>query len=215
MTRTRSFAATAVWTLAILCGSAGASRPLGVDHANIDAKGTGHVEAWVAREARKADVLHVAPAFSPWEVVELSALLSRNRTSSTSSAAALARFRITEPQTSGCNLLLALGHEHFSPGGNQPFTHTAATCNRRDFALHATLGAAKPSGRSSFGTWGIALEHDTGTFIAHVESFGQEHSKPTFQLGARRTVAKGWQVDGTLGRLDGLTIFSLGAKFLF
>ena len=113
------------------------------------------------------------------------------------------------------NFLVALGHRDLRPGGNQSQAYTAASCNRNDFALHANLGAAKPSGTSSVGTWGVALEHDTGTFVAHVESFGQERSKPTFQLGARREVAKGWQVDGTLGRFNGETIFSLGAKLGF
>lgn len=215
MHRTKTFAASALAALVLQSAPASAGRPLSVDDANVDDKGTGHVEAWVAREAGKIDVLNVAPAYSPWEVVELSGLLSRNRTQSINSVAVLARVRITEPRKSGCNFLVALGHQDFRPGGNQPFAYSAATCNGRDFALHANLGAAKPSGASSVGTWGVALEHDTGTFVAHVESFGQERSKPTFQLGARREVAKGWQVDGTLGRFSGETLFSLGAKFGF
>ena len=215
MHRTSALAASAITALTLASTSAFAGRPLSVDDANIDDKGTGHVEAWAARKPRKADVIYVAPAYSPWQVVELSGLLSRNRTNSISSVGALARVQVTEPKKSGCNFLVALGHQHFSPGGNLPFAYTAATCNGRDFTLHGNLGAAKPSNASSFGTWGIALEHDTGTFTAHIESFGQEDSKPTFQVGARREVAKGWQVDGTLGRFDGETIFSLGVKFSF
>ena len=215
MHRITPLAASAVTALAFASTCAFAGRPLSVDDANIDDKGTGHIEAWVAREPGKDDVIYVAPAYSPWQVVELSGLLSRNRTDSISSVGVLARVQVTEPQKSGCNFLVALGHQHFSPGGNLPFAYTTATCNKNDFALHANLGAAKPSGASSVGTWGVALEHDTGTFVAHVESFGQERSKPTFQLGARREVAKGWQVDGTLGRFNGETIFSLGAKVSF
>lgn len=192
-----------------------AGRPLTVDDANMNDKGHGHVEAWAARDAGKADVLNVAPAFSPWEAVELAAVLARDRTASVTSTSFIGRFRITPAQTSGCNVLAALGHEHDSPGGNLPFAYSALTCNSTDYALHVNLGAAKPSGGSSYGTWGIALEHSAGRLTPHVEAFGQEHSKPTFQVGARSEVAKGWQVDGTLGRSNGETLFSLGVKFQF
>jgi hypothetical protein len=214
MHRSTPFAALAL-AVALVPASAWAGRPLGVDNAEINAKGNGHVEAWAAREPGKADVLYVAPAYSPWQVLELSGVVARNRTDDNSAYALLARIRITETQKSGCNFLVTLGQQHFSPGGNVPFANTVATCNRADFALHANLGAAKPSGASSYGTWGIALEHDTGTFTAHIEAFGREESKPTYRVGARREVAKGWQVDGSLGRFDGETIFSLGFKVSF
>lgn len=192
-----------------------AGRPLTVDDANLNDKGHGHVEAWAARDAGKADVLNVAPAYSPWEAVELVAVLSRDRTASVTSTSLIGRFRITPPQPSGCNVLAALGHQHDSPGSNQPFAYSAVTCNSGALALHVNLGAAKPSGASSFGTWGIALEHSAGRLTPHVEAFGQEHARPTFQVGARTEVAKGWQVDGSLGRTGGETLFSLGFKVQF
>jgi hypothetical protein len=213
MHRTAQVAASALASL--LVTSAWAGRPLSVDDANINAKGNGHIEAWVARDVGKADVISVAPAYSPWNVLELSGLLSRNRTDSINSVGVQARAQITAPQKSGCNFLVALGHQRFNPGGNVPFAYTAASCNLTDFSLHANLGAAKPSGASSYGTWGFAVEHNTGTFTAHIEAFGQEGSKPTYQVGARREVSKGWQVDGSMGRFDGETIFSLGVKFGF
>lgn len=199
----------------MLCTPAWAGRPLRVDDANIDAKGTGHVEAWFAREAGSANVFNVAPAYSPWEVIELSALLSRNRSDAITESSVLARVRITEPLESGCNLLGALGYRRSSPGGNQPFAYTAVTCSKNQFTLHANLGAAKLSGASSFGIWGIALERDHGGLVGHVEAFGQEHAKPTFQVGARKDVGKGFQIDGTVGRTDGDTLFSLGLKLQF
>lgn len=192
-----------------------AGRPLTVDDANLNDKGHGHVEAWAARDAGKADVLTVAPAFSPWEAVELVAVLARDRTASVTTTSLIGRFRITPPQASGCNVLAALGHRHDSPGGNQPFAYSALTCNSGALALHVNLGAAKPSGASSFGTWGIGLEHATGRITPHLEAFGREHARPTFQVGARTEVAKGWQVDGTFGRSSGETLFSLGFKFQF
>ncbi len=112
-------------------------------------------EAWFARGARSTNVFNVVPAYSPWEVVEFSVPLARNRTDAVTAIGALLRVRITEPQKSGCNFLVALGQQHQNPGGNQPYAYSAATCRKNEFALHANLGAAKPSGASSFGTWGI------------------------------------------------------------
>jgi hypothetical protein len=211
----RPIAASSALTLVLLAGPALAGRPLSVDDADVADKGTGHVEAWVARVPRRTNVVNIAPAYSPWEVVELSALLARNRTQAITSTGFLARIRLTEPRETGCNALVALGHQHDSPGGNLPFAYTAVTCRSAKFALHGNAGAANPSSARSYGTWGIALEHDTGDFIEHVEAFGQEHAKPTFQLGARKQIAAGWQLDGTIGRTDGETIYSLGVKFEF
>ena len=213
--RPAACAACALLSWAALACPAWAGRPLSVDNADIEPKGAGHIEAWGARQAGKADLLNVAPAYSPWEAVELSGLLARNRSDSISSVSLLARMLITPAQRSGCNVLAALGNQHDNPGGNQPFVYSAVTCNSGKFALHANLGAAKRSGASGYGTWGVALEEDTGKLVGHIEAFGQEHAKPTFQIGARTDVAKGWQVDGTLGRTSGETLFSLGAKFSF
>lgn len=215
MNRSDLFAAATACALATLCSAAWASRPLSVDDASINDKGSGHVEAWFAREAGNANVYYVVPAFSPWEVLELSLPLARDRSNGITSIGALARVRITEPQKSGCNFLVALGHQRFNPGGNQPYAYTAVTCRRNEFALNANLGAAKPQGESSFGTWGLSIERDHGTLVGHVEAFGQEHSKPTFQVGARKDLGKGFQVDGTVGRTDGDTIFSMGVKYSF
>ena len=40
-------------------------------------------------------------------------------------------------------------------------------------------------------------------------------SKPIFHVGARMEVAKGLQIDGTVGRSNHETLFSLGLKQLF
>lgn len=204
--RITALAAGTIAALAFVSNSACAGRPLSIDDANIDDKGTGHIEAWVAREPGKSDVIYVAPAYSPWQVVELSGLPLRNRTDLISSVGALARAQVTEPKKSGCNFLVALGHQHFSPGGNLPFAYTAATCNKNDFTLHGNLGAAKPSRASSFGTWGVALEHDAGTFTAHVESSARRFRTPH----SRSARAAKWRRAGRwIGRSGGL----MGRRF--
>ena len=51
MNRIDPLAAATACALALLCTPAWAGRPLSVDDANVDDKGTGHVEAWFARGA--------------------------------------------------------------------------------------------------------------------------------------------------------------------
>jgi hypothetical protein len=61
----------------------------------------------------------------------------------------------------------------------------------------------------------MAYERELGTLTAHVEYFGEQHSTPTLQFGLRSEVAKNIQLDGTLGRSGGESIYSLGLKFMF
>lgn len=73
----------------------------------------------------------------------------------------------------------------------------------------------KPSGASSVKTWGVAFERPMGPVTPHLEFFGEKGSKPTVQAGARTEIAKGIQLDGTVGRSDGENVYSLGVKFQF
>lgn len=49
----------------------------------------------------------------------------------------------------------------------------------------------------------------------HIEWFGSEGSKPTVQVGLRGNVLPNLQLDGSVGRSDGITIYTLGVKFMF
>ena len=60
---------------------------------------------------------------------------------------------------------------------------------------------------------GVDLEHVAVT--AHVEAFGQRRAKPTVQIGARTEIAKGLQLDGTVGRGNRETLVSVGIKASF
>lgn len=62
---------------------------------------------------------------------------------------------------------------------------------------------------------GVAHEREFGAITAHVEAFGQRLAKPTFQIGARKDIAKGLQLDGTLGRSNRETLVSVGLKVGF
>jgi hypothetical protein len=206
-------------TATLLAGAAGAAwagRPLTVDDANTNDKGAGHVEAWVAREDR-ATVVNVAPAYAPFEGVEFAVALSRDTTNKVTANAAQVKWRITESRENGCNVGTSLGAAHVgSGGGNARFVNGLLTCNAGDIgSLHVNLGLVKPSGSSSVRTWGVAFERGFGPVTPHIEFFGEKGSKPTVQVGARTEIVKGIQLDGTVGRIDGENLYTLGVKFQF
>ena len=200
----------------ILGAPAHAGRPLTVDDANVAEAGTGHVEAWYARRPDHADTWTVAPAYVPVEGLELGASFSRDRTEEVTTSAVQAKWRITPSLESGCNAGAVLGVGRRSgAGGNTPYVNGLLTCNSTWGATHFNLGAAREPGEPTLGIWGIAHEHEFGPVTAHVEAFGQRLSKPIFNVGARMEVAKGLQIDGTVGRSNHETLFSLGLKQLF
>ncbi len=198
-----------------LCGAAYAGRPLTVDDADVDEQGSGHVEGWYARQPGRAHTWTLAPSYSPLTGLELGAAVSRDRTARETATQLQAKLRITPVQESGCNLAAVAGVTRVQAAGSSPYLYGIATCNTAWGATHANLGAVRPTGSSSLGTWGIAHERKFGAFTAHVEAFGQRFSKPTFQVGARTLLADNFQIDGTVGRTGGETLFSVGAKFSF
>lgn len=200
----------------MLAAPAYAGRPLTVDDASVNDAGEGHVEAWYARQPGRAHTWTVAPAYAPIDGLELGAAISRDRTADATTGALQAKWRITPSLESGCNVGAVLGFAHTrGAGGNTPYFNGLATCNSSWGASHLNLGALRAPGGPTLGTWGIAHEREFGPVTAHVEAFGQRLSKPTFQVGARMEVAKGLQIDGTLGRSNHETLFSVGLKHSF
>lgn len=206
----------ATLTLSAAC-AAQAGRPLVVDDANTNDKGAGHVEVWVARDAGKATSVFIAPAYAPIDNVELSAVLARDTTNHLSAQALQVKWRITPSQEKGCNFATVLGITHASGGGSNPFyLNGNASCNGLGpVSVHANIGFTKASGSSAIKTWGIAAEMPLGSVTSHIEAFGAEGAKPTLQLGARTQITKTIQLDGTIGRSSGETIYSVGLKFQF
>jgi hypothetical protein len=202
-----------------LCSAlaAHAGRPLAVDDANTNDKGAGHVEAWVTRNDTKASVLTIAPAYAPIDNVEIAGSYARDTTNSTSAQSLQVKWRITPSQEKGCNYATVLGVSHASGGGNNPFyLNGNATCNGLGpVSVHANIGITKASGVAGVKTWGVAAEMPFGEVTGHVETFGQEGSKPTLQVGARTQITKTIQLDGTIGRSNDETIYSVGVKFQF
>jgi len=211
-TRTLLLSLAALW----LAAPAHAGRPLTVDDASVNDAGEGHVEAWYARQPGRAHTWTVAPAYAPIDGLELGAALSRDRTADATTGAVQAKWRITPSLESGCNAGAVLGVAHTrGAGGNTPYLNGLFTCNSGWGASHFNLGAMRASDGPTLGTWGIAHEREFGRITAHVEAFGQRRSKPTFQVGARTELAKGLQIDGTLGRSNHESLVSLGLKQSF
>jgi hypothetical protein len=207
-------------TLAIALSSAlvaHAGRPLAVDDANVNDKGAGHVEAWVARDTSKSNVLNLAPAYAPIDGLEISGVLSRDTTNRVNAQSVQAKWRITPSKENGCNVAAVLGVSRVSGGGgNATYVSGNLSCNGLGpVNVHANLGANKAKNVSAVGTWGVAAELPLGSWTPHAEVFGAEGSKATAQLGARTQLTKELQLDGNVSRNDGQTAYSIGIKYQF
>ena len=214
----RNFLRVIVFTLGYVSISldAFASRPLFVEDASVNDVGTGHIEAWYARMPGKANTWNFAPAYSPIKDIEVSATVSRDQTDKLNTSAIQAKWRITPFNPEGCNFGMVVGVSYTNKGGgNTPYLNGLASCNHKDGAFHLNLGVSHPDGEKNLTNWGVAYERDFGFATAHIEYFGQETAKPTVQVGLRKDVAQGLQLDGTLGRSDGDLVFSLGLKKSF
>jgi hypothetical protein len=193
-----------------------AGRPLAVDDANTNDAGSGHLELWAVRSAGST-LLNVSPAYAPVNGLEFAAAHGRENGTGISATALQLKWRITDSRDDGCNLGLSLGVAKASPGGGRSsFANGLVTCNGlAQGSLHVNLGSVKPQGGSAVSTWGLAYERAFGGVTPHIEWFGSEGARPTLQLGLRGDIAKGWQLDGSLGRGDGDTVYTLGMKRSF
>ena len=127
-----------------------------------------------------------------------------------------AKRRITPSQAIGCDVAAALDLNHLNHGGgNSRAVNAIATCSGNAFGdAHFNLGGNK-SGSTFNRNWGVAVEKELSRLTPHVEWFGERGSHPTFQVGARTDVARGVQLDGSLGRSAGQALYSLGFKLSF
>jgi hypothetical protein len=201
-----------------LAGAALAGRPLTVDDAGTNAAGEGHVEVWMAR-AEEARSWNISPAYALRDGLEISALLSREKPDKLTTTALQLKYLFSPSKEDGCNFGAAVGVAHARAAGDSEdgsFINGIASCNGTRLGnVHFNLGYTKPSSAKGVKSWGVALEHEMGAVTPHVEYFGVEHNKPVVQLGLRGDVAKNVQLDGTVGRSDGITAYSVGVKFKF
>jgi hypothetical protein len=197
--------------------NAHAGRPLTVDDASVNELGGGHVEFWFARLPGQSNVWHVSPAYSPIKGFEVSALLSRDRTGSETTKAIQGKYLFTPSNPDGCNFGTSFGTGYVNELRRQtPYLSGLATCNGNLGSAHLNLGVSKAEGESSVGVWGIAFERELGGGVTgHIERFGQKHVHPSMQVGIRKEIMSGLQIDGTLGRYADDSIYSIGIKKTF
>lgn len=202
----------------VLATSAFAGRPLTVDDAATNNQGEGHVEAWYARMPGKAHTWNVSPAYAPIEGLEFSGLIARDTTNKVHAQALQFKWIVTPPQDSGCNAGVVGGIGRARAGGiteTTPYLNGLVTCRSGSWAMHANLGSQRPENATSVTTWGLAVERQLGAFTAHAEAFGERHGRPTRQVGLRTELRPGLQIDGTIGRGESTTVYSVGLKQSF
>ncbi len=201
-----------------LTGPALAGRPLTVDDAGTSAGGQGHVELWTDR-ADGARSYNISPAYAIREGLEISALLSRFSPDKITATGLQLKYLFTPSLEDGCNFGAGVGLVRAKADGDsesESFVNGIASCNGTPLGnVHFNLGYSKASGTSGLMSYGVALEREMGSVTPHIEYFGVEHTKPVLQVGARTELYKNLQLDGTVGRSDGITIYSIGVKIMF
>jgi hypothetical protein len=205
------------FTLCLWASQAHAGRPLAVDDANVNEKGAGHVEVWVARDSDKINTWNLAPAFAPIDGVEVGVSYAKARKNGNTEQAIQAKWRITPSQENGCNVASTLGSVHEKSVGSSPYLVGILSCNSALGSVHVNLTRHQPKDEKNYNSWGVAFERAMGSVTPHVEIFGDEGGKPTVQFGAKTEIAEGLQLDATAGRdrQNRAIVFSLGFKYSF
>lgn len=203
--------------MGLLCAFlAQAGRPLTVDDANVNEVGEGHVEGWWTRAPDGSRSWTVAPAYAPMKNLELGAGIAREQKTGLETTNVQAKFRLTEAQDNGCNWGAVLGTARTSGESSKGYVNALFTCNHATLgSLHTNLGALDFSSRQRVGTWGLAWERTFGEITAHVETYGQEHDKPTWAVGVRTNILPKLQLDASVGRQTGQNLVTLGTKWMF
>jgi len=194
-----------------------ADRPLTVDNAAINPRNGGDVELWVT-DVDGSNLTSVFGGYSFWDSVELGALVANG--SGLTVTGLQGKWLITPSQPNGCNFAATLGWSRVKLDGFGSNDGTGVngmmSCHGSGLgSLHFNLGYTKPSGASGASNWGVALEHPFGAVTPHIEVFGVEDGDPTVQLGLRGDIARGIQLDGTIGRADSINVYTIGLRFKF
>lgn len=194
-----------------------AGRPLLVDDAGTNEPGAGHVESWYARQAGNGRVWTVAPAYAPWQGVELGAAYAREVGASLRSHSLQVKLQPgSSSADGGWRQALVLGLSHVQrQHGPAHYLNLIASRELGPGQLHLNLGASRGPGGPTQGSLGLAWEQTLGPATGHVEALAQGGAKPILNLGLRGQLLKDLQLDGSLGRQGRGTLCSLGLKLQF
>lgn len=194
-----------------------AGRPLAVDDTGTGEVGEGQVELWWEGVKGRRGTSFVAPSFTPIEGLELGATFGRDFRERSTLYGVQAKWAWTPSREQGCNAATSAGVLRSQHSREQTLALTMiGTCAMEWANVHANLGAQRESEGDErpawLPAWGAALEKAFGPVTAHVEAFGVRHEAPTFQTGARWEFARNWQLDGSVGRHNSRTLYSVGLK---
>ncbi len=195
-----------------------AGRPLAVDDANVNDVGSGHIEAYYQRLPGSVNAWTISPAYGLIEGVEIAASFNRDNTAEVNTTAVQVKIRLTESKKLGCNVATSLGlaQTNVAGVGSSQFINGLMTCNMdASGSVHVNLGWVNPPAGPATGVWGLAYEREFGALTGHVELFGAENALPTVQVGLRTMLTKNLQLDGSVGRNNDESLYSVGFKFLF
>jgi hypothetical protein len=201
--------------LAASAGAAWADRPLTVDNAAINPKGGGDIELSFTR-IDSENLTTVKGGYSLLDNVELNAFYAS--ASGLRITGLAAKWVITPTPKSGCNVGAELGYTNVKLDGFGSSNGTGLNGILSCYStvnFHANLGYSKPSGASGATSYGLALEYPMNVVTPHIEVFGVEDIDPTVQIGLRGNIAKNVQLDGTVGRSDGVSVYSVGLRVTF
>ena len=193
-----------------------AGRPLSVDDPSINDEGKGHVETYMVH-ATGSTVFAISPAFALTKNLEIAAVLARESSAKTLLTGVQGKYSFTKGKDDKCGSSIAAGVNKTNQGGaSTPFVTGALACDLGGVNAIVNLNYAKASGSVAEKGWGLAFEKEVANATtAHIEFFGTKGSSSTTQVGLRRDIAKGIQLDGTFGRNSGVSLYSLGMKFSF
>ena len=106
--------------------------------------------------------------------------------------------------------------ERITPATSIIYANGLLTCHHPLWgSLHANLGSAQDQAGSYVITRGLAWERSLGSVTLHLESFGQQNSKPARAIGLRHDVLPQLQIDASLGYQAGQTLTTMGLKWMF
>ena len=203
-------------SISILSLSAHAGRPLTVDDANVNDTGVAHVETFWSRAADGSRSFTIAPTYSPLPGLDLIAQDVRTFSGGPHSQTLQAKMQITSPKENSCHFAWVVGATQWQKGdGQKSFVSANSSCDMGMGALHASVVSSRDAAGRDTPSLGVAWEQSFGAWTGHIESVAQRAAKPMVGIGARTDVMPGFQLDGTLGRVGGKAMFSLGTKFTF
>jgi len=196
--------------------SAQAGRPLSVDDANVNDKGVAHVETFWSRAADGSRSLTIAPTYSPLPGLDLIVADARTLSGGAHSQTLQAKMQVTSPKDNSCHFAWVVSATQWQKGdGQKSFVSANSSCDMGVGALHASVVSSRDAVGRDTPSFGVAWEQSFGAWTGHIESIAQRAAKPMMGIGARTDVMSGLQVDGTLGRVGGKAMFSLGTKITF